>query len=256
VNRKKNAYLILCVLGAALPYSQFIPWLLENGFNAPLFVHQLFANRISTFFGLDVLVSAVVVVGFCTHGEQTARRASHLAPHSRSLDGRRFVRPSVVPLSPRTRALKKRQVRRRKPDSIRFAAGWQSNKKRAPRSSRSARTIKSSRRGLTSLFSDPFFRPSSAFSSSLVSSSNEAEDRRQRQSSTLTFIYEWSVEESSKFAMKKHPATAGRPLSSILRASKWSVPHASRALQWRDIPRRDPCRWARRPACTGSALPR
>lgn len=64
MNRKKNAYLILCVLGAALPYSQFIPWLLENGFNAPLFVHQLFANRISTFFGLDVLVSAVVVVGF------------------------------------------------------------------------------------------------------------------------------------------------------------------------------------------------
>jgi hypothetical protein len=61
---RKNAYLILCVLGAALPYSQFIPWLLENGFNAPLFVHQLFANRISTFFGLDVLVSAVVVVGF------------------------------------------------------------------------------------------------------------------------------------------------------------------------------------------------
>lgn len=61
---RKNAYLILCVLGAALPYSQFIPWLLENGLNEPLFVQQLFANRISTFFGLDVLVSAVVVVGF------------------------------------------------------------------------------------------------------------------------------------------------------------------------------------------------
>jgi hypothetical protein len=63
VNRK-NAYLILCILGAVLPYSQFIPWLLENGLNAPLFVHQLFANRISGFFVWDVLISAVVVVGF------------------------------------------------------------------------------------------------------------------------------------------------------------------------------------------------
>jgi hypothetical protein len=63
VNRK-NAYLILCILGAVLPYSQFIPWLLENELNAPLFVHQLFANRISGFFAWDVLISAVVVVGF------------------------------------------------------------------------------------------------------------------------------------------------------------------------------------------------
>jgi len=47
-----------------LPYSQFVPWLIENGFNASLFVHQLFANRISAFFAWDVLISAVVVVGF------------------------------------------------------------------------------------------------------------------------------------------------------------------------------------------------
>jgi hypothetical protein len=47
-----------------LPYSQFIPWLVENGLNAPLFIHQLFANRISGFFAWDVLISAVVLVGF------------------------------------------------------------------------------------------------------------------------------------------------------------------------------------------------
>jgi hypothetical protein len=63
VNRK-NTYLFLCVLGVVLPYSQFIPWLVENGLNAPLFTHQLFANRISGFFAWDVLVSAVVLVGF------------------------------------------------------------------------------------------------------------------------------------------------------------------------------------------------
>src|SRR3989442_2357 len=63
VNRK-NAYLFLCVLGVVLPYSQFVPWLVENGLNAQLFVRQLFANRIGAFFGWDVLVSGVVLVGF------------------------------------------------------------------------------------------------------------------------------------------------------------------------------------------------
>jgi hypothetical protein len=63
VNRK-NFYFFLCILGIVLPYSQFIPWLVENGLNAPLFLHQLFANRISGFFVWDVLVSAVVAVEF------------------------------------------------------------------------------------------------------------------------------------------------------------------------------------------------
>jgi len=63
VNRK-NLYLFLCVLGIVLPYSQFIPWILENGLHLGLLIRQLFANRISGFFGLDVLVSSVVVVGF------------------------------------------------------------------------------------------------------------------------------------------------------------------------------------------------
>ena len=63
VNRK-NVYLLLCVLGIVIPYSQFIPWVLENGLQLGLLFRQLFANRISAFFGLDVLVSSVVLVGF------------------------------------------------------------------------------------------------------------------------------------------------------------------------------------------------
>ncbi len=59
-----HLYLVLCVLGAALPYSQFVPFLLENGLDIPMFVQQLFANRISAFFGMDVIVSAVVVTVF------------------------------------------------------------------------------------------------------------------------------------------------------------------------------------------------
>jgi len=63
VNRK-NVYLFLCVLGIVLPYSQLIPWVLENGLHLGLIFRQLFANRIGGFFGLDVMVSSVVLVGF------------------------------------------------------------------------------------------------------------------------------------------------------------------------------------------------
>jgi Terpene cyclase DEP1 len=57
----KRLYLVLCVVGFLLPYWQFIPWVAEHGLNLPLLVRELFANRISSFFGLDVLVSAVVL---------------------------------------------------------------------------------------------------------------------------------------------------------------------------------------------------
>jgi hypothetical protein len=60
----KTLYHILCVLGIVLPYWQFLPWVAQNGLHMPLFFHELFANRVSAFFGMDVLVSAAVLVVF------------------------------------------------------------------------------------------------------------------------------------------------------------------------------------------------
>ncbi len=60
----KNIYLLLCIIGTILPYSQLIPWLFSNGMDVSLFFEQLFANRISTFFGMDVIVSAIVLLVF------------------------------------------------------------------------------------------------------------------------------------------------------------------------------------------------
>ena len=72
---RKNAYLLLCVLGIVLPYSQLIPWVLENGLHLGLLFRQLFANRIGAFFGLDVLVSSVALVGFLrTEGRRLGLR--------------------------------------------------------------------------------------------------------------------------------------------------------------------------------------
>jgi hypothetical protein len=54
-------YLALCVVGTLLPYSQLLPFLREHGLDLRLFFEQLFANRIGGFFGLDVIVSSVVL---------------------------------------------------------------------------------------------------------------------------------------------------------------------------------------------------
>ena len=78
--KPKHVYLILCVLGIALPYSQFVPWLLENGLHMKYFVQQLFANRIGGFFGLDVLVSAIVLFRFVSHEGRRLHIRARWAP--------------------------------------------------------------------------------------------------------------------------------------------------------------------------------
>lgn len=60
----KHIYLILTVAGTALPLSQFIPWLLANGFDIPLFFEQLLATPVSRFFAFDLVVSALVLCIF------------------------------------------------------------------------------------------------------------------------------------------------------------------------------------------------
>jgi hypothetical protein len=62
--KSKTIYLVFCVVGAVLPYWQFVHWLFERGFNPTVFLRELSANRISTFFALDVLVSAIVLIIF------------------------------------------------------------------------------------------------------------------------------------------------------------------------------------------------
>ena len=61
----RHLYLLFAVVGLVLPYSQLIPWIVEHhALNMPLFIRDLFANRISAFFALDVIVSAIVLILF------------------------------------------------------------------------------------------------------------------------------------------------------------------------------------------------
>ncbi len=60
----KLLYLLLCVAGTVLPWSQFGPWVMNHGLDVRQLVNEAFSGKISAFAWLDVLVSAVVVLVF------------------------------------------------------------------------------------------------------------------------------------------------------------------------------------------------
>lgn len=62
--KPKILFLALCFVGAILPYWEFVPWVLQHGLNLRLLIQELFASRISAFFGLDVIISAVALLVF------------------------------------------------------------------------------------------------------------------------------------------------------------------------------------------------
>jgi len=60
----KRLFLIFAVLGLVLPYLFFIQFLAQNGLDLRLFFSQLFATPISTFFAVDVILTAIVFLIF------------------------------------------------------------------------------------------------------------------------------------------------------------------------------------------------
>src|SRR5262245_34519583 len=81
----KTLYGALCVVGTLLPYSQFVPFVHEHGLDLRLFVEQLFSTRIGAFFGLDVIVSALVLWIFVVVEGQRAGMKHRWAPIAASL---------------------------------------------------------------------------------------------------------------------------------------------------------------------------
>jgi hypothetical protein len=59
----KAICIALCVIGAVVPYWPFLLWLSAHGREVGVLFQELFANRISTFFALDV-ISAVTLLVF------------------------------------------------------------------------------------------------------------------------------------------------------------------------------------------------
>lgn len=57
-------YLVLSLAGAALPLSQFVPWLAAHSLNILLLLQQACASHIAAFAWADVLVSGIAVAVF------------------------------------------------------------------------------------------------------------------------------------------------------------------------------------------------
>jgi hypothetical protein len=72
----RHRYLLFAAIGLVLPYSQFVPWIAEHhALDMSIFLRDLFANRISAFFAMDVLVSAIVLISFVqTEGKRLGMR--------------------------------------------------------------------------------------------------------------------------------------------------------------------------------------
>ena len=62
--KPNTLYVWLAVVGTVLPLAFFVPFLLAHGLDIPVFVAQLFANPVSGFFAMDVLVSGLATVVF------------------------------------------------------------------------------------------------------------------------------------------------------------------------------------------------
>ena len=57
---RKNIYLAFALIGLLAPYYFLFKFLGTSGFDIPLLIEQLFANNISTFFAVDLIISIVV----------------------------------------------------------------------------------------------------------------------------------------------------------------------------------------------------
>ena len=57
-------WMVLALLGALLPLTAFLPWLGAYGLDVPRFFADLFVNPVSSFFALDVMISAIALAAF------------------------------------------------------------------------------------------------------------------------------------------------------------------------------------------------
>jgi hypothetical protein len=61
---RKILYLFLALIGLVLPYYFLGSFVAESGLDPAAFVKQLFGTKISSFFAVDLLISAVVFLVF------------------------------------------------------------------------------------------------------------------------------------------------------------------------------------------------
>src|ERR1700720_4695527 len=95
--KPKTLYLAFCLAGVLLPYAEFVPWVFQHGLNLVRFAHELFANRIGAFFGMEVIVCGRPA-GFHANREQASWNSQPVAGGRRCAQRRSFARPAAISL--------------------------------------------------------------------------------------------------------------------------------------------------------------
>lgn len=55
----RKTWILIAVLGTVVPFYYLVPFFMEHGANTSLFVELLFANSISRFFAVDLIISSM-----------------------------------------------------------------------------------------------------------------------------------------------------------------------------------------------------
>lgn len=58
----KTFLAILCVIGVLGPFYFVFPFFMEHGLNLELFIELLWANRVSQFFAIDLVISSIAFI--------------------------------------------------------------------------------------------------------------------------------------------------------------------------------------------------
>ena len=98
----KLFYFAMSVLGLLLPFTQFLPWLFEFGLDLPRLLSDASATSISAFAWLDVMVTAVVVIGFIIADALKRNLGLVLVAGLGDLIGGSVLRSSALLVSPRS----------------------------------------------------------------------------------------------------------------------------------------------------------
>ena len=70
----KRFYMLMAVIGLAIPYAVFVPWIVEYGLDASRFGEQMLATPVALFFVVDVAISAVIVLIMAVRGLRAGDR--------------------------------------------------------------------------------------------------------------------------------------------------------------------------------------
>jgi hypothetical protein len=69
-----RTYLIVCcIAGIVIPYYFALPFFLIHGPNFRLFIEEIFATRISSFFAADLILSSVIFLGWSRREARTKK---------------------------------------------------------------------------------------------------------------------------------------------------------------------------------------